>query len=205
MTQNSSQESATRFCAKCGTQARVEDKFCSKCREPFEELVKDREKSARIPAPTRKTLQGWLIVFGLGCFLGSCNPFATVIGGISAQDNNTVSNFHTFYYLYCLVATIGLWSIVILLLTPKRPSSALWIVVILLTLLAFTTLNWLLQESLLSKGAEALTDTTSWRIDALRGIAWLVLWLWYFFRSRYVRDNYGEVSLKRLGAVLHLK
>jgi hypothetical protein len=154
--------------------------------------------------PKSTTAKSWLLFLGLGCFLGSFNPLVTVIGGITSYDNLAKSAFDTFYFFYCLGTTISLWSIVVLLLLPRRSSFSLWIVLILFIILVPSIIVWLWQQYLLSEGAVLLPGESSWDINGLRGILWLVLWLVYFFRSKYIKENYGDVSIKRIAALFHI-
>lgn len=172
--------------------------------------------TSAVPAPPRNAVRGWLALFGVGCFFGGFLSLAGItewsdippgdwVALVSAVP--TVSGLRTFSYFYAVASAAGLWWIFYLLIRPRH-STAVWAVVVLAVLLLLGVVNWLWSEAFASQLDQALRasgDTTGFedstlRADLLRPVGWTLIWLWYLFRSKRVRNTFGEVSVQRIRA-----
>jgi hypothetical protein len=159
-------------------------------------------------------VQGWLALFGVGCLFGGIVSLASLSQWADMAPSDwsalvavvpTASGLRTFSYFQAVASAAGLWWLFYLLLRP-RLSTPFWAVLVLTGLILLGIISWLWSESFMSQlgnvlrasGQSASMPDYSWRSDALRGILAPLIWIWYFFRSKRVRNAFGEVSVSRI-------
>lgn len=164
------------------------------------------------PVPPRNVAQGWLALFGVGCFFGGILSLLGLSQWADVAPADWIalvarvpgaSGLRVFSYLQALASAVGLWWLLYLLVRPRR-STPLWAVLILAALLVLNVIgyvwtDWFMRElsNVLREMGGSMPDPT-WRSDALRGILWPIIWIWYFFRSKRVREGFGPVSVARI-------
>ena len=170
------------------------------------------ESTGTAPLP-KSAAQGWLALFGVGCLVGGVMSLTSLSEWSSISDSEwqalvsvvpVANGLKSFTYVHAILAAAGLFWLLFLLVKP-RPSTPLWAVTVLSVLLILGIATWIWLEAFTSQltaflqaRGQPMPVEPGWRSEVLRGVAGPVIWIWYFFRSKRVKNTFGEVTPQRV-------